>query len=146
MIPASVEDMLDRDEGTEHRAYGDPLTGGAPWTIGKGHTGPEVHAGLVWDDFQIDAAFQLDIAQAEQGCLDHFPWFSSLNEPRQAVLVSMAYQMGIHGLAAFVGTLACVACGDFTGAANSMRASVWAHQTPARAVRMASQMQTGEWT
>lgn len=43
------------------KAYPDPLTGGAPWTIGKGHTGPEVRPGLVWTQAQSDAAFERDL-------------------------------------------------------------------------------------
>lgn len=35
------------------------------WTIGWGHTGPEVHAGLVWTQEQADAQFEKDAAWAE---------------------------------------------------------------------------------
>lgn len=42
-------------------AYQD--TGGV-WTIGWGHIGPEVHAGLVWTQAQADAAFISDLANA----------------------------------------------------------------------------------
>jgi lysozyme len=145
MKPASVEDMLLRDEGREHVAYPDPLTRGAPWTIGVGHTGPEVHEGLIWNDFQIDAAFALDVGQATEDCRTHFPWFSTLDPTRQAVLVSMVFQMGVHRVAAFANTLACVECGNYAAAADGMRDSVWAHQTPVRVARLAHQMQKGEW-
>jgi lysozyme len=37
---------------------------GAPWTIGVGHTGPEVKYGLVWTDDQIDAQLIADVAGA----------------------------------------------------------------------------------
>ena len=33
-------------EGCRLSAYPDPASGGEPWTIGYGHTGPEVTAGL----------------------------------------------------------------------------------------------------
>lgn len=53
-------------EGREYKAYKDPLSkDGLPITIGIGHTGPEVHMGLVWDDKQIDDAFAADIAKFE---------------------------------------------------------------------------------
>src|SRR5471030_3220045 len=39
-------------------------TRGIP-TIGIGHTGPEVHMGLVWSDAQIQTAFASDIAKFE---------------------------------------------------------------------------------
>lgn len=38
--------MIRQYEGCRLTAYPDPATGGAPWTIGYGHTGPEVHMGM----------------------------------------------------------------------------------------------------
>lgn len=35
------------------------------WTIGWGHTGPEVGPGLVWTQAQADSHFQLDLAVTE---------------------------------------------------------------------------------
>jgi lysozyme len=48
-------------EGRVYKAYQD-IRG--IWTIGIGHTGPEVHEGLVWTDQQIDEAFKKDTAWA----------------------------------------------------------------------------------
>ena len=137
--------MLEREEGREHNAYADPLTHGEPYTIGIGHTGPEVHLGLTWDDEQIDAAFDADVQKATQGCSNAFAWFDSLDDVRQAVLIAMCFQMGIRGLQSFSGTLSFIASGDYVMAAQHMRVSLWAHQTPARANRMADQMLTGAW-
>jgi lysozyme len=39
-------------------------TGKDKWTIGWGHTGPEVHPGLVWTPEQAEAAFLSDVAKA----------------------------------------------------------------------------------
>ena len=142
----TLQAMLERDEGREYNAYPDPLTHGDPWTVGIGHCGPEVHEGLVWDDGMIDDAFQLDVAAATQACMDHFdPWFSALNEPRQAVLISMCFQMGVNRLLGFSNTLAAVRDQHFANAAENMRQSNWAHQTPKRALRMAYQMESGAW-
>ena len=142
----NLQQMLERDEGRKHEAYPDPLTKGDPFTIGIGHCGPEVHPGLVWDDNMIDDAFQLDIAAATQDCMDHFdPWFSALNDPRQAVLIAMCFQMGLARLLGFARTIQAVKEGRFEDAAAGMQASVWARQTPLRALRMSEQMSTGEW-
>lgn len=47
-------------------AYPDPGSrDGTPWTIGRGHTGPEVKRGLVWTQAQADAAFKKDIERFE---------------------------------------------------------------------------------
>jgi len=73
--------VLERFEGREYKAYPDPASplakarrlglpfrglSGAPWTIGVGHTGPEVHEGLVWTDAQIDAALDADLLRFER--------------------------------------------------------------------------------
>jgi lysozyme len=70
---------------------------------------------------------------------------SAMRNPRTAVLISMAYQMGIEGLAKFTTTLGHVAAGRFTVAAGNMLQSKWAKQTPNRAKRHATQMATGIW-
>lgn len=62
------------------------------------------------------------------------------NDARKDVLISMAYQMGINGLAQFKNTLASVAAGNFSAAAAGMLASAWARQTPNRAKRHAQVM------
>ncbi|MFY0732297.1 lysozyme [Pseudomonas sp. NFX15] len=46
-------------------AYPDPATGGAPWTIGWGHTGPEVANGIVWTQAKADAQLLTDLASRE---------------------------------------------------------------------------------
>ena len=71
---------------------------------------------------------------------------AACNEPRQAILISMAYQMGADGLAKFNNTLKAVAEQRWNDAANGMLNSSWAKQTPNRAKRHAKQMLTGEWS
>lgn len=67
------------------------------------------------------------------------------NSARADVLTSMAYQMGVDGLALFRGTLGSITNGDFDAAANGMLDSLWARQTPARARRHADVMRTGTY-
>ena len=56
--------MIKRFEGMRLEAYPDPATGGEPWTIGVGHTGPEVHLGLVIDERIADAYLVKDAVHA----------------------------------------------------------------------------------
>ena len=67
------------------------------------------------------------------------------NEPRQAILISMAYQIGADGLSKFTNTLKYVATQNWHAAQAGMLASKWAKQTPNRANRHATQMLTGVW-
>lgn len=71
---------------------------------------------------------------------------SKCNEPRRDILISMAFQMGVAGLAGFKNTLAMIAAGNFAGASAGMLSSLWAKQTKNRAARHAEVMRTGEMT
>lgn len=77
------------------------------------------------------------IAAAMEAC--------SGNQAREAVLISMAYQMGVDGLNGFKGTLSSITSGRWDEAATGMLNSRWAKQTSARAKRHAEQMRTGQW-
>lgn len=57
--------FLEQEEGVMYNAYPDPATGAAPWTIGVGHTGPEVHPGLTWTGAEVDAALRHDLVLNE---------------------------------------------------------------------------------
>lgn len=46
-------------------AYPDPATGGAPWTVGWGHTGVDVSKGLVIDQTKADCLLTIDQCHAE---------------------------------------------------------------------------------
>lgn len=67
------------------------------------------------------------------------------NPARQDMLYSMAFQMGIAGLASFKNTLGMIAKRDFMGAASGMLNSKWAKQTPKRAQRHAAVMRDGDY-
>ena len=48
-------------EGCRLRSYADPKTGGRPFTIGFGATGPEIGPGVVWDQQRADARLAGDV-------------------------------------------------------------------------------------
>lgn len=66
-------------------------------------------------------------------------------EAREAVLLSMAYQMGVPKLAGFTKTLALIATGWWRTASEEMLNSRWARQTPERAARHSQQLLSGDW-
>ena len=142
----NLREQLIEFEGWEHEAYPDPISGdGRPFTIGAGHTGPEVHDGLKWTDEQISAALDADIAEATAQAKAHFPWFDGLNEPRQAVLIGMIFQLGIGGTLKFVHTLDDIRDERWPNAAEGIRNSKWAKQTKMRARLLAAQLESGAW-
>lgn len=66
------------------------------------------------------------------------------NEARRAVLVSMAYQLGVNGLLKFNRFLAAMKGKNYDLAHDEMLDSKWARQTPARAKRHASVIESGD--
>jgi hypothetical protein len=131
--------------GWKNAAYPDPITLAAPWAIGVRHTGPDVHQGLMWADDMIGRMLDADIAARTAQLTDALPWFATLTEPRQAVLIGMVFQMEMSGLQSFKRPLASMRDERWADAANGMRTSLWGHHAPGRAARLARQVETGEW-
>lgn len=79
------------------QAYPDPATGGAPWTIGWGSTGPDITKGTIWTRAQAQERFEAHIAQfaAEVGKL--LGTAPTTPDQRDA-LISFAYNLGSDSL------------------------------------------------
>jgi len=58
--------LIEHYEDDRLVSYPDPKTGGAPWTIGKGATGPGIGPGLIWSQQQSDDRFASDVAERER--------------------------------------------------------------------------------
>lgn len=137
----TLTEQLRRDEGTESCAYQDSL---GYWTIGVGRLIDARKGGGLSND-EIDYLLDNDIKAKTAEVLRALPWAARLSEPRRAVLVNMAFQLGTKGLLAFRRTLGSVEDGHYGEAALGMLDSTWAKQTPARAMRLATQMETDQW-
>ena len=133
--------QLRREEGVSRHAYQDHL---GFWTIGVGRLIDQRKGGGLTDE-EVDHLLRNDVARFERDVLNALPWAATLDAPRLAVLIGMAFQMGTSGLLGFKQTLHAAREGRYTAAAGLMLVSKWAEQTPARAARMAKQMETGEW-
>jgi len=69
--------------------------------------------------------------------------WNNCNIQQQAVLISMAYQLGITGVLKFNRMWIALEVADFRKAADEMLDSKWAKQTPNRARRLANTMRVG---
>jgi len=136
-----VKTQLIREEGRKNAAYQDTI---GFWTIGVGRL-IDGRKGGGLSDAEVDYLLDNDIAKVKAQIAQKLPWFTALDEPRQAVLIQMAFQMGIDGLMGFTRTLGSIRDQRYAEAAENMRQSLWAKQTPKRAVRLAYQMEMGEW-
>ena len=142
-IEPELIQQVKRDEGLRLKAYWDPI--GKVWTVGYGHTGPDVTEGTVWTLAQAEAALAEDLNTAADEVDRAFPWAESMGVVRWSVLVNMAFNMGIERLSEFHMMLAAAQAGDFEEAAAQMLNSLWASQVGDRATQLAQQMRTGEW-
>lgn len=81
--------LLTEREGKRNTAYKDSV---GIWTIGVGHTGPEVHEGLVWSDAQIEAALRSDLSWVEESISTHV--HVPLNQNQNDALESFIFNVG----------------------------------------------------
>jgi GH24 family phage-related lysozyme (muramidase) len=85
-------------------------------------------------------ATALAAAETEAGDI---PGYSDCNPVRQAVIVSMCYQLGT--LADWPIFRTALVNGNYGAAADAMMASRWATETPQRAKRESDMMRSGNW-
>lgn len=83
-------DLLKQLEGCSLTSY---LDSGGIWTIGYGHTGPEVNQGLVYTQADADAQLLKDISRTEDG-VDKLLKVQ-LNDNQFSALVIFTYNIGI---------------------------------------------------
>lgn len=146
--------QLKRHEGLRLAAY---LDGLGVLTVGYGHNclawpveGVEKPGDAITPE-QADFLFRSDLELAEAQAGYALPWMDILNYPRRAVLVNMAFNLGVgsvasgRGLMGFRRMLAALQRKDYPGAAREMLNSRWAGQVGARARELAAQMQSGSW-
>ncbi|MFZ2190085.1 MAG: lysozyme [Candidatus Magasanikiibacteriota bacterium] len=105
-------DLLTIREGKRNKAYKDVK---GIWTIGVGHTGPEVVEGLVWDDATIKQVLKQDCSIAEKAIKTYV--FTPLTQNQFDALVSFIFNVGVN---AFRRSTLCAKLNmrDFVGAAE----------------------------
>lgn len=140
---AKLETELTLDEGVRFNVYTD--TTGNP-TVGIGHNlnaGPLPGQTYPMTQAQVDALFAKDVASTVAKLDQHLPWWRSLDDVRQRVMLNMCFNLGIAGLMTFVGFLSLVKTGQYAHAAEDMATTLWARQVGLRAVRIEVMMRNG---
>ena len=143
----NIIELLAREEGFSKTAYcctaGYP-TIGIGWKIGRHNQSLNDFENMVISRPAAEAQLQNEVFAIELALSKH-NWFVDLNEPRQAVITSMAYQMGINGLMKFKRMIAAIKEGDWCTAADEGLDSRWAKQTVLRAERQMVTLLSGTW-
>lgn len=104
--------LVEKFEGCRLTAYLCPAN---VWTIGYGHTGPDVFEGLVWTQAQADAALTADLGHAAHAVAGYIA--VAVNDNQFSALASFVFNLGagsLHGST----LLKKLNAGDYAGAAN----------------------------
>lgn len=132
----SIEDLLIYHEGLRLKPYtdiGNKLTIGVGRNLEDSGISKEEAMMLLHNDIKRVSA-QLD---------ENIPWWRSLSDTRQKVLISMAFNLGLTGLLGFHDMLSSLQEGDYSTAATHMLNSRWASQVGNRAMELAYMMENG---
>lgn len=142
--------ILNFEEGYKEKPYID--TRGYPTVAGGILIGPK---GAALSNYtftvprEVGDVWKQTIVRQKTSEISNYPdivnALKQCNDARTDIIMSMAYQMGVAGLAGFKNTLKMISTGDFKGAANGMLNSAWAKQTPNRAKRHAQVMSDGTY-
>jgi lysozyme len=84
--------LIKQFEGCRLKAYPDPATGAAPWTIGYGATGPKIGPATVWTQQQAD--FDLQTRVTALGAFIDAAVKIELTDEEKAALCSFTYNVG----------------------------------------------------
>lgn len=106
--------LTEQFEGCRLTAYPDPATGGAPWTIGYGHTGQDVHKGMTITQEQAEALLLQDVKKAAQAV--NLKVCREITQPEFDALVDFTFNCGVGNFSGST-LLKKLNAGDFHGAA-----------------------------
>lgn len=85
--------LIKRWEGCRLEAYPDPASGGEPWTIGWGATGPGIKKGVRWTQAQADDRLALDVERFMRGVRESVR--RPVSDNQLGAMTSLAYNIGI---------------------------------------------------
>lgn len=113
-VNAAAIAIIKAAEGCKLTAYQD---GNGIWSIGYGHTGPEVVEGLTIDEDQADAHLETDTGSVDVGVGIYCP---SATDNQHSAMCSLAYNIGLGN---FKKSTVCRLhnAGDFVGAAVAFK-------------------------
>lgn len=106
-----------KDIGADRvEAYPDPATGGKPWTIGWGSTGPDINKGTIWTKAQAQARFSQHAKEFSGGVANALGDAVTTQDQFDA-MVSLAYNIGLGNFTSST-LLKKHKAGDYVGAAQ----------------------------
>ncbi len=89
--------LIERNEGLRLEAYPDPGTGGDPWTIGYGDTGPDVVPGLVITKDEADRRLSVRLGREFGATVNSVIGSVPTTQNQFDAMVSLCYNIGTGG-------------------------------------------------
>lgn len=150
MKSCKLRELIIDDEGLRLSVYddatGEPIVSGYTVvgnpTVGVGRLLTEKHGIKEWE---AEYLLSNDLDRVWHQVESRVSYFAGMSEVRQAVLVNMAFNLGVNGLLKFSKMFGAIEREDYLAASVEMLHSLWARQVPNRAERLAEMMRTGEW-
>jgi len=136
-LKAQATILIKFHEGVRLKPYMDSVN---KLTVGVGRN--LVDVGL--SEAEVEILLENDINRVITELLTAIPWFSSLDLPRQLVLVDMCFNLGLKKFMEFRKTLELIQKGEYEKAGDEMIVSKWAIQVGQRAIRLSEIMRTGK--
>lgn len=145
---SSVTIVIKREEGYKERPYHCSegyLTVGIGWKIGPKNVDLESVKYMSVSVQVAELKLSERIFELREELASKIPFFFLQTTPRQSMLISLAYQLGVDGLMKFKNMLKAIEDRDYDLAYSEGLDSRWAKQTPERAVRQMHTMKHGAW-
>lgn len=134
--------QLRRHEGYRQYAY---KCSSGKWTIGIGRMIEQGGPGIGVEEAEYLLRNDVERVEDDLKRSDHSHTFNVLDDVRKAVLMNMAFNLGVPGLMGFKRMWAALERKDYVGAAAEMLQSRWAKQVGSRSTELAQQMAQGRW-
>jgi len=132
-----LADILIEEEG--YRAHAYTCTSGAV-TVAVGRNIDAEHGGLGISESEARFLLANDIDRCIDECERAFDWFEYLDDSRQAVIVHLAFWIGLPRLMKFKKMIAAIEEENFQTAALELLDSKLARDIPGRATRLADEL------
>ena len=125
------------NEGFEPRVYKDTL---GIDTIGYGFAIKDLYL----DEDIAEQILEKKVNKLLKEVDSRFDWFKFMPENIKEVVVEMCYQLGVTGFSKFKKTIKLLSDRNFTKASTEMLDSLWAKQTPNRALKLSNIVKEGK--
>ncbi len=133
---ALARGLLQSDEGLRLKPY--HCTAGK-LTIGYGRNLED--RGIT--EAEAEYLLENDVSEIYEDLAEIYDFFTHLSPMRKAVLIDMAYNLGLSGLNKFQNMIKAIDDNNYSKAASEMLDSRWASQVGDRAERLSKLMKTG---